>query len=121
MARAPLRPLPYVPVPLSPAFCGLPPPLSLIETSAVRLPLTAGLKVTLVKQLPPAATLLPRVLVWAKSLGSVPVIEIAEMLTATLPLFVIVIVFGRLLVPGRLPLVANLANSGHGVIWNTTP
>jgi hypothetical protein len=49
------------------------------KKSAVRSPLARGLKVTLMKQLPPAATLLPQVLVWAKSLGSVPVIEIPEM------------------------------------------
>ena len=40
---------------------------------------------TLMKQLAPAATLVPQVLVLAKSLALVPVIEIPEMLTATLP------------------------------------
>ena len=41
---------------------------------AVRLPLAAGVKVTLILQLPPAATELPQVLLCAKSLGLVPVI-----------------------------------------------
>ena len=41
----------YVPVPLRPTFCGLPPPLSLTETLAVRLPLADGVKVTVTEQL----------------------------------------------------------------------
>jgi hypothetical protein len=51
------------------------------------------------KQLAPEATLLPHVLVSAKSPTSVPVIAMPEMLTATLPLLVSVILFARLLVP----------------------
>jgi hypothetical protein len=50
----------YVPVPINFASCGPPPPLSYTETSAVRFPLTRGLKVTLIKQLAPEATLLLR-------------------------------------------------------------
>jgi hypothetical protein len=37
---------PYVPVPLKPTVWGLPPPLSLTETLAVRLPLVAGMRPT---------------------------------------------------------------------------
>src|SRR5262249_3038433 len=43
-------------------FCGLPPPSSLIETCALRLPLAAGVKVTLIRQLAPEATLVPHFL-----------------------------------------------------------
>jgi len=53
--------------------CGLPPPLSEMETLAVREPVTVGLKVTLIVQLAFEATLLPQVLVSEKSLGSAPV------------------------------------------------
>ena len=45
-------------------------------TSADRVPVVVGVKVTLIVQVPPAATLDPQVFVWAKSPGSVPVIEI---------------------------------------------
>jgi len=61
----------YVPVPVRLTFCGLPPPSSLIETAAVRFPVAEGVKVTATKQLAPPATLVPQVLVWAKSLASV--------------------------------------------------
>jgi hypothetical protein len=61
--------------------------------------LTRGLNVTLMKQLAPEATLLPHVLVSAKSFASTPVIEIPVMLTVTLPLLVSVILLARLLVP----------------------
>ena len=52
-----------VPAPLRAAVCGLPPPLSLTAISAVRLPLAEGVKVTVMKQLVPDATLLSQVLV----------------------------------------------------------
>jgi hypothetical protein len=51
------------PVPLRGTVCGLPLALSAIETDAVRVPLAAGLKMTLIVQLAPAATVLPQVLV----------------------------------------------------------
>jgi hypothetical protein len=88
-----------VPVPDRATFCGLPPPSSLIDTSAVRLPFTNGLNVTLIKQLAPEATLVPHVLVSAKSRASVLVIAILVIFTAELPLFVSVIFLARLLVP----------------------
>ena len=52
-----------VPVPERLTVCGLPLALSVMITEAVRLPLAAGLKVTLIVQLAPAATELPHVLV----------------------------------------------------------
>ena len=88
----------YVPVPAKLIFCGLPPPLSPIETLAVRDPLAKGVNVTVIKQLSPAGTLLPQVLVSAKSLLSIPTIEIPVKFTATLPLLLSVILLERLLV-----------------------
>ena len=52
-----------VPVPERLTICGLPLALSVMLTEAVRLPLAAGLNVTLIVQLAPAATELPHVLV----------------------------------------------------------
>jgi hypothetical protein len=93
-----------VPVPLNPTFCGLPPPLSYTETSAVRLPFTNGLNVTLIKQIALEATFRPHVLVSAKSFASIPVMEMLVMFTAAPPLLVSVIFLARLLVPtGWLP------------------
>jgi hypothetical protein len=89
----------YVPIPINFACCGLPPPLSNTETSPVRLPLARGLNVTFMEQLAPEATLLPHVLVSAKSPASVPVIPMPVIFTAELPLFVSVIFLARLLVP----------------------
>ena len=74
----------YVPVPVKLTFCGLPPPLSPILTLAVRDPLAKGVNVTVIKQLSPAGTVLPQVLLSAKSLLSVPIIEIPVKFTATL-------------------------------------
>jgi hypothetical protein len=48
-----------VPVRTNPAFCGLPPPLSLTATCAVRVPVAEGVKVTLMKQLPAATLVRP--------------------------------------------------------------
>ena len=52
-----------MPVPDRGTVCGLPLPLSLMLSEADRLPLAAGVKVTLIEQLPPAATELPQVFV----------------------------------------------------------
>ena len=52
-----------VPVPERLTVCGLPLALSVMLTEAVRLPLAAGVKVTLMVQLVPAATLAPQLLV----------------------------------------------------------
>jgi hypothetical protein len=59
---------------------------------AERLPLADGVKVTLMVQLPPAATELPQLLVWVKSLALAP--ESARLVTlkAALPELVSVIV-----------------------------
>jgi hypothetical protein len=52
-----------VPVPVRLTVCGLPVALSVMLTEAVRLPEAVGVNVTLIVQLPPAATELPHVLV----------------------------------------------------------
>ena len=52
-----------VPVPERLTVCGLPLALSVMLTEAVKLPLAAGVNVTLMVQLLPAATELPHVLV----------------------------------------------------------
>ena len=54
-------------MPVSPTDCGLPPALSVNFTVPVRLPAAVGVKVTLIVQFAPAATLDPHVLVSAKS------------------------------------------------------
>jgi hypothetical protein len=80
-----------VPVPVKPTFCVLPatlPLLSVTTSVALRLPAAAGVKVTLIEQLPPAATELPQVLVWAKSLALVPAIARLVIFKAALPVFV---------------------------------
>ena len=62
--------------------------LSVILSEAVRLALAEGVKVTLMVQLPPAATELPQVLVWAKSLALVPVTVTLVMVNVALPVLV---------------------------------
>jgi glyceraldehyde-3-phosphate dehydrogenase/erythrose-4-phosphate dehydrogenase len=50
---------------------------------AVRVPVAEGSNVTLMVQLPDAATLEPQVLVWAKSLALVPLSAMLETERAT--------------------------------------
>lgn len=50
-----------VPIPLSGTFCGLPAALSVMLRAALRIPLAAGLNVTLNVQLAPTASELPHV------------------------------------------------------------
>ena len=88
-----------VPVPERVTVCGLPLALSATLSVAERVPLAEGVKVTLVVQLPPAATELPQVLVWAKLLALVPESAMLVMLNAALPPLVSVIVFAVLVEP----------------------
>src|SRR5208337_5382639 len=73
------------PVPVRVIVCGLPAALSEMLTAAVRVPVAVGVNVTLIVQLPPPATELPQVLVWAKSPALVPVIATLVILKAALP------------------------------------
>jgi hypothetical protein len=74
-----------VPVPERVTVWGLPPTLSVMDSEAVRLPLAAGRNVTLTEQLALAASELPQVLVWVKSLTLAPVSAMLVMLIAALP------------------------------------
>ena len=90
------------PVPLSVTLCGLPAALSLIVTLAPRLPLADGVKVTLIVQLAPAASvlgLMGQVLVCAKSPAFVPATVMLVIVRAAVPLFVSVTDLAALVVP----------------------
>src|SRR5436305_1945247 len=87
-----------VPVPLNPAVCGDPVALSVMLTAALRTPAAVGVNVTEIVQLPPAATLDPQVLVWAKSPLFVPVIAMLVMLRVAVPGLLNVIVWAALVV-----------------------
>jgi len=52
-----------MPAPVSATLCGVPEALSVMVTDAPRLPVAVGLKVTLIEQFAPAATLAPHVLI----------------------------------------------------------
>jgi len=93
-----------IPVPVRLTLCRPPAALSVKLTAAVRVPLARGLKVTLTVQLAPAATLVPQLLVWAKSPEFVPATAIPVMLKAALPVLWIVTGCGGLVTPtGSFP------------------
>jgi hypothetical protein len=74
-----------VPVPDRGTVCGLPEELSEMLMEAERLPLAPGVKVTLIAQLPLAATEVPQVLVWAKSEAFAPRIAMLVKLSGPFP------------------------------------
>ena len=88
-----------VPVPVRVMVCGLPLALSVMLTEAVRVPAAAGVNVTLIVQLLFAATELPQVLVWLKSLAFVPVSEMLVMLKLAFPVFIRTTACAALVVP----------------------
>jgi hypothetical protein len=90
---------PYIPVPVKPTACGLPPPSSLNSTDALRAPVAVGVKVTFTEQLSPTPKVLPHVVVSEKSPAFVPAIAISQMCIVALPSFLSVTVMGVLLVP----------------------
>lgn len=65
--------------------CGLPAALSVMVIEAIRLPSAEGVNVTLIMQFPPAATELPQLPVWAKSLALAPVISRLVIFSVALP------------------------------------
>jgi hypothetical protein len=77
-----------VPVPERLTVCGLPEALSVRVTAAVRVPLAAGVKATLIVQVAPAAKLDPQLLVSAKLLPLVPETAMLVTLKAALPVLV---------------------------------
>ena len=64
--------------------------MSVTETSPLKLPFAVRLKVTLIVQDPPAATLVPQVFVWEKVVE--PAIVMLLMLSAVLPALLSVVV-----------------------------
>lgn len=88
-----------VPVPVRLAICGLPAPLSVTASEAVRRPVPAGLNIMLIMQAPSAGTLVPQVLVWAKSALFVPTIAMLEIESAAVPPFVSAIICAELPLP----------------------
>jgi hypothetical protein len=89
------------PVPDNCICCGLSVLLSLIETLALREPNFVGLKITLMVQGLPAATLVPHGFVGLreKSPGLVPVMVMLLMVSAELPVLVRVVLWAVLLLP----------------------
>jgi hypothetical protein len=76
-------------------------------TEPKRLAVTVGVKVTLMMQLAPAATLAPQVLVWAKF----PLAVTLVMFKAALPVFVRVTVWDALVVPTACPVKVRLVGA----------
>jgi len=70
-----------------------------MRIAAVRLKMAAGLNVTLIVQLPFAATELPQVLVWVKSPGLAPVTVMFVRAKVAFPVLVRVILWAALEVP----------------------
>jgi hypothetical protein len=87
------------PVPVRLTLCGLPLALSVTVSDAVRVPDADGVNVTLIVQLAPAATLLPQLLVWAKSPEFVPLMPMFEMSNVAFPVLERVTFWGVLVVP----------------------
>jgi len=79
------------PVPEIAAVCGEPAALSATETVAEKVAAVAGVKVTEMVQLAPEASVLPQVVVSAKSDGLAPVMLMPVMLRGLLPGFETVI------------------------------
>jgi len=80
------------PVPLKLTVCGLLLALSVMVRVALREPAAAGVKVTVIGQLPPDATLAPQVFVWEKSPMFVPVMVMPEMASVAVPVLLSVTV-----------------------------
>lgn len=99
--------LTVVPVPSKTTVCGLPGPLSVIESVPVTRSIAPGVKVTPMLQLAPAARLEAQVLVSSNLLVAL----IFEMLSVCVPLLIIVTVCAELVVPkswvGKVRLAAD--------------
>lgn len=96
--RSTMAPVPE-PGPVSVIICGLPLALSVMLTTAERLPAEAGVNVTLIVQLAPAATEEPQVVVSPKSPGLAPNKPILTMFSTVLPVLVRVTDCAALVVP----------------------
>jgi hypothetical protein len=101
------------PTPASVTVCGLLAALSATVSVPLESPKPVGVKVTLIVQLPPAATLDAHVLVWAKSeLAAMP-----WMLSAVSPGFVKITVCGAVVVPMPWPVKFRLAGESSAPTW----
>ena len=76
-----------VPVPLTAADCGEPVALSATEIAALRPPAEAGVKLTVIVQLAPAASELPQLFDCPKLLAFAPVTEMLVIVSAAVPGF----------------------------------
>jgi hypothetical protein len=108
-----------VPVPVRLTVCGLPAALSEMLTDAVRVPAAVGVNVTLIVQLPPAATELPQVFVSAKSAVLVPVMLMLVMLKLVLPVLLRVTLCARLVTPTFS--LAKVRPEGDRLTWLERP
>ena len=88
-----------VPVPPSAMLCGEPVALSVTVSVALKLAAEAGVNVTEIVQLAPAASEAPQVLVWAKSATFVPETAMPVIAKAALPVLVSVALCAALVVP----------------------
>jgi len=88
-----------VPVPVSVAVCGEPAALSATLIVAVNVVAEAGVNVTEMVQFALAASVVPQLLVWEKSLGFAPAIEMPVIVNAAFPGFDSVIVCAAVVVP----------------------
>jgi hypothetical protein len=104
-----------IPVPLNAIVCGEPLALSVTVSVPVPAPAAKGLYVTEIVQFAPAATLVPQVLVWAKS----PDAAIELSVRVAVPEFVSVIDCAALTIPIACPakfrLVGESVTPGNGV------
>lgn len=88
-----------IPVPLNATVCGEVLALSATERDAVKLAAETGVKVTDIEQLVPGASVAPQVLVWPKSLGFAPVMEMPVIFSTEPPAFESEIFCAALVVP----------------------
>lgn len=86
-------------MPESVAVCGEPAALSVTVSVALKLVTDAGVKVTVIEQIDPAASDVPQLLVSEKSLGLAPPMVMLLMVSAALPVFDSVAACEALLVP----------------------
>jgi hypothetical protein len=72
-------------VPVNETVCGLPAAVSVMLTLPVRVPVVVGLKVTMIEQFDPEATLAPHAFVWEKSPLLAPVIAMLVIIKVVAP------------------------------------
>src|SRR5215468_2956043 len=93
-----------VPVPVRLEVCGFPTALSETDTAEMRAPVVVGVKVTLIVQTAPVASVDPQLLVWAKSPALPPEIPMELMASDAFPALVNVTGTALLVEPvGTLP------------------